>query len=186
MAYSIEQGYFKPRKLDRTQRGLLIGLPIIALLLAFGALRGSDSNNNSGDQGAKRIPVVSTLSVSSNKPNSGSDNSSSGSAGSATPQPSGTSSIQGSSPTSPGGAATTGGSTVIGGMGGGPTGGTSGGGTTGGGGATGGGTTSALASCSIGQIATVNCQVPACTPTVTLAPGQKAILGVNGTCIVLN
>jgi hypothetical protein len=53
-----------------------------------------------------------------------------------------------------------------------------------GGGPTGGTTT--IPNCSIGQIATVNCMVPACSPTVTLAPGQKAILGVGGTCVVLN
>jgi len=40
--------------------------------------------------------------------------------------------------------------------------------------------------CSLNQIATYTCLVTQCTPNVTLNSGQKAILGLDGTCVVIN
>lgn len=186
MAYSIRHGIDKDG-MDNTQRGLLIGLPAIALVLSFGAAHHAGSPKPK--QTAKTIPVVSSLQTSgapdNNVGGSGSTNassaSSSGSSASGAPVSGG--SVSGGSTSGSGSA--TGGSGGAGGSGGsGSTGGTGGsGGTTGG---LGGGGTAPLPDCSIGQVATVNCRVPSCTPTAILAPGQKAILSINGTCVILN
>ncbi|MBX4188787.1 hypothetical protein KW792_01675 [Candidatus Saccharibacteria bacterium] len=183
MAYSLNHGVDNDG-VDNTQRSLLIGLPAIALVLSFGAIKHHANNGNTA-QSAKTIPVVSSLSAGGDKPNGDNTNSSPGNIpSSATPASSnilsstsqrsststGTISGTNSGTTSTGGS---GGTTPVGGRGGGPTGG-------------GGGSGVTVPDCSIGQIATVNCRVPACSPAVNLSPGQKAILGLAGTCIVVN
>jgi hypothetical protein len=197
MSYTLNRGVDKDG-LDNTQRGLLIGLPAIALILGLGAFH---SHNPGGHAGASAhtIPVVSALSTGAksggsgpaaggtNPGGAGSGAGSNGSAGGTAAAVSGTTTGFGGGTGTTTGTATTSG--VVGGMGGGPTGGTTGGGTTGGtGGGTGGtgGGTTTLPDCSLDQIATVTCQVPACSQPVTLQPGQKAILSLDGTCIVLN
>jgi hypothetical protein len=177
MAYTINEGYQESRDFDKIQRGLLFGLPALALILSFGALRHHNAVNNPAGQNAKLIPIVSSLS-SGNKPGSDSSgNASSPSGGNSVPggssssSPSLTTSNVASSPSSTS-------SPLVGGMGGGPTGGGTSGGT--------GGSIATIPDCSINQIATVTCRVPACSPEVTLAPGQKTILGIGGTCIVVN
>jgi hypothetical protein len=180
MAYTIDQGYREPHGLDRVQRGLLIGLPLLALALMFGAFRHHGSSNGTTGANAKLIPIVSTLSDSTDK-SSGSSGSSTGdsstaaSTGAAGSTGSGSTAFQssGSGAVAPSGGGGSSPAPVVGGMGGGPTGGSGGG-------------SVVVPNCSIGQIATVNCMVPACTPAVNRAPGQKAILGVGGTCIVVN
>jgi hypothetical protein len=171
MSYSVNHGVDK-EGMDNTQRGLLIGLPAIALALSFGAIKHHPSSGTSGGQNPKLIPVVSSLSTGappgSNTTNSGNTPAPSTNSPSVANFSSQTSTGSLSSATPSGGS--TGTTTPIGGRGGGPTG--------------GGGTT--LPDCSLDQIATVTCQVPACSPEVTLMPGQKAILGVDGTCVVLN
>lgn len=174
MSYSLNRG-IEDEGLDNTQRGLLIGLPAIALILSFGAVHKHNINNPVTSPNT--IPVVSTLKFGDGSSdntgsagNTGSNPQAAASASSAASAPAYTSPT--SAATSPISSGTSSGTTgVIGGMGGGPTGG-------------GGGVS--LPDCSIGQIATVNCVVPACSPPVTLAPGQKAILGLDGTCIVVN
>jgi hypothetical protein len=178
MAYTINQGYQESHVFDKVQRGLLFGLPALALILSFGALRHHSAVNNPAGQNAKLIPIVSSLSNGSKPDSQNNGNSSSPSGGNSAPgNPSGGVSglTAGNAASSPTGTS----SPLVGGMGGGPT----GGGTTGG---TGGGTTVTIPDCSLNQIATITCRVPACSPEVTLAPGQKAILGIGGTCVVVN
>jgi hypothetical protein len=58
MAYTLNRGW-QTEGFDRTQLGLLIGLPVLALLISFGAWRhnpGSSSTDN-----AKVIPLVSEI-----------------------------------------------------------------------------------------------------------------------------
>jgi hypothetical protein len=175
MAYSLNHGV-ENEGVDSTQRSLLIGLPAIALVLSFGAIKHHATNGTSAAQNAKTIPIVSSLSAGNDNPSGSSNGSGSGSdASTAALAASNTSSTssQASSVgtgTSPGSTSGSNSTTPVGGRGGGPIG--------------GGGVT--LPDCSIGQIATVNCRVPACSPEVNLSPGQKAILGVAGTCIVVN
>lgn len=187
MAYTLNRG-IDTGGLDRIQRGLLIGLLAIAVILSFGAVLHRGNVNNPAGNSTKVIPIVSTLKV--NNGSAGSKNSE----GSSTPPSSASSgaSLQGSSlspaagsTSSPiasgggsGGTTSSGGTSsggTIGGRGGGPIGGS--------GGSTGGVT---IPDCSLNQIASVTCRVPACSPAVTLSPGQKAILGVGGACVVLN
>lgn len=177
MSYTLNRGT-EGDGLDNTQRGLLIGLPAIALALSFGAIHKNSAHNPAGVS-PTTVPVVSTLSFGDGS----SDNSSSTNNTGSNPQPAGAASSAAGVPaytapisttvappaSSGSGSGTTGG--IIGGRGGGPTGG-------------GGGTS--LPDCSIDQIATVNCVVPACSPAVTLAPGQKAILGLSGACVIVN
>src|ERR1700755_2895864 len=66
MAYSINRG-LRDESVDNTQRSLLIGLPAIALVLSFGAIK-HHANTNVAAQNAKTIPVVSSLSSGENKP----------------------------------------------------------------------------------------------------------------------
>jgi hypothetical protein len=186
MSYSLNRGV-DGDGLDNTQRGLLIGLPAIALILGFGAFH---KQSPSGQVSASTIPVVSSLRTSGGSNGNGSSanntptgtgtsaTDTSGSAtGAATAGSASTGVAGGTVSTTSGGTASGG---VVGGRGGGPTtGGGTGGTTVGGGGTT-------IPTCSLNQVATVNCMVPACSPAVTLAPGQKAILGVAGTCVVLN
>jgi hypothetical protein len=179
MAYTINRGYSQEHGLDRLQRGLLIGLPAIALILSFGAIRHHSTTSPVGTN-AKTIPIVSSLSNSTDK--SGSDNKGNNSSGNNTPTASSSANPASSETgqisslsTSPSSTSGSGFTPIVGGKGGGPTGGTG----TSGGGAT-------IPDCSLNQIATVTCQVPACSPAVTLQPGDKAILGVDGTCLIVN
>jgi hypothetical protein len=181
MAYTLNQGYEDSRGLDRIQRGLLIGLPAIALVLTLGAWSHRHSAQNP-QAGAKNIPIVSTLGLSADNPGSGGSDAGSSGITSNTSAPTGggadlNSASSGAlvssgsaAPVNPGGGGS--GAPVVGGRGGGPTGGNGG--------------VVTITDCSLNQIATVNCRVPACSPEVTLAPGQKAILGVTGSCVVLN
>jgi hypothetical protein len=194
MAYTLNQGV-EAGGMDRIQRSLLVGLPVLILVLTAGALlhRG---NRNGQAAGTKTIPIVSTLKTSSQHSGANSSDASSKGIAADTAAPSaGSSSLDsglvsstgGSGGTSSAGTSSGGTSGVVGGRGGGPaggSGGTSGGTSTGGTGTSGGGV--AIPNCSLNQVATVNCMVPACSPAVSLAPGQKAILGVGNTCIVLN
>lgn len=189
MAYTLSQGV-GAEGLDRTQRGLLVGLPALILALTIGALLHHGTPNSPAAGGAKVIPIVSTIKTSSGNPGADSSDASSKGIAAATSAPVGSSanlnsgSISSSGGSAGGGTTSSGGGSggVVGGRGGGPT----------GGGATGGGTTGgtggavSIPDCSLNQIATVNCRVPACSPEVSLAPGQKAILGLAGTCIVVN
>lgn len=179
MAYTINRGYSQEHGLDRLQRALLIGLPALALILSFGAIK-NDSPTNPAGANAKTIPIVSSLSNSTDK--SGSENKGNNPSSSNTPSVTGPANTASSGAvqisslsTSPSGTSSSSFTPIVGGKGGGPTGGTS----TSGGGAT-------IPNCSLDQIATVTCQVPACSPAITLSPGQKAILGIDGTCIVVN
>lgn len=215
MAYSLRRGV-QNENMDNTQKGLLVGLPAIALALSFGAAHHGTKSPAAAQ--AQTIPVVASLKHSGGGGSNSSNTSGSGSknpGGAATGAYSGPGYTTALGPAggssggligSGGGSSGTSGGTggIVGGMGGGPTGatsgsggtttgsgggttgGTGGGGTTGGTGGGGGSTGGALPSCSLGQIATVNCLVTACSPPITLAPGQKAILGLDGTCVVLN
>lgn len=167
MAYTLNSGIEKSG-LDNTQRSLMVSLPIIALILSFGAIH-KHNPGNPPPVSTHIIPVVSSLSVAGTSGGKGGGPSNPPAAvGSG-----GTSGAQQSSTSAP----TTGGSSlgsttgIVGGKGGGPTG--SGGGV-------------AIPDCSINQVATVTCVVPECPPEVTLSPGQKAVLGLNGTCLVVN
>jgi hypothetical protein len=120
MAYTLNQGYHAEHNFDRLQRGLLVGLPAIALILSFGAIWHHQTADNPASVNPKTIPIVSTLSNS--KDSSGSNGQSNRSAGE-----SGTSGVSGAANTSAsslGSTGTTGGSSgttsTIGGMGGGP------------------------------------------------------------------
>jgi len=173
VAYTLNSG-IESNGLDNTQRSLLMGLPIIALVLSFGAIH-KHNPGGSPPVSTHTIPVVSSLSMTTPSSGSGGTSSSSppGTAGSGSAPSSNQSpavvaggsgsSLTGSSLGSTGG--------TVGGRGGGPTGGSGG---------------TSLPDCSVEQIATVTCQVPACSPEVTLAPGQKAVLYLDGTCAVLN
>lgn len=174
MAYTINQGYQQDRRLDWLQRGLLIGLPILALILSFGAFRHNGSPGGSTSQNPKLIPIISSLSDgkgSGIKSNSGSSSPSGGSASTGTTPSSST--LSGPAGNTGGGTISNPGTTpIVGGRGGGPTGGSGG--------------IVSIPDCSLNQLATVTCKVPACSPELTLQPGQKAILGINGTCVVVN
>ena len=184
MAYTLSRGVqsLNGRSQD-AQRRLLVGIPILVLaiiLLAIFARHSQKSN-----RGAQVIPVVSAITTQNTSGKGGNNKSSPGGNSGSNPTAASSQSAGGTqslgfgsaTPISSGSNVSgTGGTTgVIGGMGGGPT---------GGGGTSGGGTT--LPNCSIDQIATVTCLVTQCSPAVTLAPGQKAILGVDGTCVVVN
>jgi hypothetical protein len=125
MAYTINQGFQDDRSLDRLQRGLLVGLPALALILGLGAIRQHQSVNNPAGENAKLIPIVSSL--SNGKDNSSNDQSNNSSTGFGSTNDSAASntslSALGSSGTSTGSGSS---STVIGGMGGGPVGGSGG------------------------------------------------------------
>jgi hypothetical protein len=199
MSYTLASGV-QPGGVDNVPRSLLLGLPIIALILSFGAIH--HRNSFEPPVSAKSIPIAaksiqpggaknntSKPGTPSGGPGGSSSPSLGGGGGSLTVSSggsglgaaSGTGSSLGSSTVAPtggtggGGGTATGGGTTSGGT-------TSGGGTAGG---TGGGGTS-LPTCSIGQIATVNCEVPACSPPAFLTAGQKAILGLDGTCLIVN
>lgn len=183
MAYTIDKGFRERHGLDRVQRALLVGLPALILLLVVGALinQGNPASGPAG-QSAKTIPIVSSLSHGNGKPDSG--NNSGNTPSNSSPATGGSTVAASSAPKALSTAAFTGSSSssapLVGGRGGGPTGGTtSSGGTTSGGG-------TLLPDCSLDQIATVTCQVPACGPGFTISPGQKAILGATGTCIIIN
>jgi hypothetical protein len=124
MAYTINQGLQDDRSLDRLQRGLLVGLPALALILGFGAIRQHQSVNNPAGQNAKLIPIVSSLSNS--KDNSSNDQSNNSSTGSGSTNDSAASNTSSSALGSSGTSTGSGSSTVIGGMGGGPVGGSGG------------------------------------------------------------
>lgn len=184
MAYTINQGYREDHGLDRVQRGLLIGLPAIILLLSFGAIRHHNPIGNSGAQSAKLIPIVSSLSNGSTKPGSSDNGGSSGANSSATTSASagttgGSAQTSGSlATTGSGGSTTSSGSTLVGGRGGGPISGTTGGtGTT---------TPTTFPCVDATTGVTVTCTYQTCTPPLSLATGQKAYLTTTGTCIVVN
>lgn len=187
MAYTINHGYHQERRLDWLQRGLLIGLPVLALILIFGSLRSNNSRGGTTSHNPKLIPIISSLSDGSGTGTSGTRGANSGSSslGGSPSAGTNTSSLSGTASNTGGSTVTSSGSTtpIVGGRGGGPTGGTSG---STGGSTSGSGGTVSIPDCSLDQIATVTCQVPACSPEVTLQPGQKAILGIGGTCIVVN
>lgn len=166
MAYTINRGYQDNHGFDRIQRGLLIGLPAIALILSFGAIRHHNPANTSAGENAELIPVVSSLSGNSDKDDTGTGDSNSSNTGGSNTSATGGGNVQGANTTVPSGGGTQAPAPVTGGMG-------------------GGGSTT-IPDCSLNQIATVNCMVTSCSPPVTLAPGQKAILGVTGTCIIVN
>jgi hypothetical protein len=179
MAYTINQGLYEEHGLDRLQKGLLIGLPLLVLILSFGAFRHHKAANSPAVQSAKTIPIVSSLSSDTDKSGSGNSDSAASPGGGNSESGTGSGQIQAAGAVPGGGTSSSAGTPLVGGRGGGPTGGT--GGTSG---SVGGSTT--IPDCSLNQIATVNCRVPACSPEVTLAPGQKAILGVAGACVVVN
>src|SRR5689334_18109720 len=117
MAYTINQGYSENHSFDNVQRGLLVGLPALALILSFGAWRHNATVNNPAGENAKVIPIVSSLlnsQSSGNGQSNGSSGQSSSGAGTTASTASSTGSASGTSPT------TAGSSTSVGGMGGGP------------------------------------------------------------------
>jgi len=176
MAYTLNQG-IDNGGLDRVQRSLLVGLPAIVLILTVGALLHGGGVNNPATGGAIVIPIVSTVKTPSGSQSGSSPAGGGSSAGMAanTSAPAAGSSALAFGSLTP--AATSGNSGgVVGGRGGGPTGGS--------GSSTGGGVS--LPDCSINQVAANACQVPACSPEVSLSAGQKAILGLDGTCAVVN
>jgi hypothetical protein len=63
MAYTLYQGVGTDN-MDRVQRGLLVGLPAIAIILSLGALFHHRQSNNPAGDGAQIIPIVSSLSSS--------------------------------------------------------------------------------------------------------------------------
>ena len=159
-------------------------LPIVLLLFILSLLLFGFLNNPKGQPGKTVNKPVSITSIPVTPAKATGGKGGSGKGGGSS-QPVSATSAQGTN--------TSGGSTSLGytSISGGTTSGSGGGGTTGGmgGGPTGGGTGgggSILPTCSLGQIATVTCVVTQCTPEVTLSSGQKAILGTDGTCIVLN
>jgi hypothetical protein len=181
MAYTLNQGVGSSNsRFDHVQRTLLVGLPALALALLIGAIISHHASKSPAGAAPQIIPVVSAANTSGFNSSAGNGGNNSSDKGASTNSLSATTSAQiagggsalGSSPVSPG--MTTSGpggsGSVVGGRGGGS-------------GGTGG---TSIPDCTLDQIATVTCMVPACSPPVTLAPGQKAILGVNGTCVVVN
>jgi hypothetical protein len=187
MKYTLRSGV-EHQFLENLGDSLKIGLPLLAILLvtAYGISHAGKEHKAqkpqtlgiytiktpNGTSGSTN-PSGSSSAASSNAPQAAS--SSTPTLASSTGSSSSSTGLAAQSPASVVGGAT---GTVqnpappVGGMGGGPVGG-------------GGGGTS-IPNCSLGQIATFTCRVPACSPEVTLNPGQKAILGVTGTCVVIN
>lgn len=187
MAYTLASGV-QPEGVDNVPRSILLGLPLIALLLSFGAIH--HRNSLDAPVSAKEIPIAAKAIQPGGKNNSSKPGTPSGGSGGSSGA--GLSAADTSLTAASGGSnlgATSGGGSTLSSTTTAPTGGTGGGTTSGGGSTTGGtggsgGTT--LPTCSIGQIATVDCVVTACSPPVYLASGQKAILGLDGTCIIVN
>jgi hypothetical protein len=153
-------------------------LPVLALILSFGAFRHSTSPGTTTSQNPKLIPIISSLSGGSNAGTSTANDSSPGSSGLSTGGPSAGASTSSLSGATGGGTASSGSTTpIVGGRGGGPTGGTSGTG----------GTTVTTSVIGIGTTCTTTtCTVTGCSQPETISDGQKVLAGLGGTCTVID
>jgi hypothetical protein len=162
MAYTLSQGV-DTQGLDSVQRGLLVGLPALVLILTIGTLLHRNPNNSASGN-AKVIPIVSTLqSASGNSSANGSSASSSGIAADTSAPAAGSaslgfgSSVSGGSPSSTGGSSSSGG--VVGGRGGGPLGGS-------------------------GGVLPINQTVS--VPPLNVQAGGKSVVNTSGTTVTVN
>jgi hypothetical protein len=180
MAYTLTSGV-QPEGIDNVPRSLLLGLPVIALILSFGAIAHRNALE-SPVASAKAIPIAAkAIQPGGKNNNSGSNSSSSNSntgASAGTAAAGGSSATSGSSLAASGGgssslsaAPSSGGSSLTSSTT--PTGGMGGGGTTSsGGGSTSGGTLP------VSQTVTV--------PPVDLQAGDKTLLSTSGSTIYVN
>jgi hypothetical protein len=180
MAYTLTSGV-QPEGIDNVPRSLLLGLPVIALILSFGAIAHRNALE-SPVASAKAIPIAAkAIQPGGKNNNSGSNSSSSNSntgasagtaaagggpaaSGSSLAASGGGSSSLSAAPSSGGGSLTSS-TTPTGGMGGGGT-------TSSGGGSTSGGTLP------VSQTVTV--------PPVDLQAGDKTLLSTSGSTIYVN
>jgi hypothetical protein len=179
MAYTLTSGV-QPEGIDNVPRSLLLGLPVIALILSFGAIAHRNALE-SPVASAKAIPIAAkAIQPGGKNNNSGSNSSSSNSntgASAGTAAAGGSSAAAGSSLAASGGgssslsaAPSSGGSSLTSSTT--PTGGMGGGGTTSSGGSTSGGTLP------VSQTVTV--------PPVDLQAGDKTLLSTSGSTIYVN
>lgn len=172
MAYRLNQGI--GNESETVQRGLLIGLPVVAILLSFGAI--ARHHSPSAAANPQVIPVISSLRH---------NDKSGGTSGSSAPSPSTAASgangpAAGSSGTtndSSGQSASsgTGTTSIIGGRGGGPTGGTSSSGGTG---------SSGTSASDTGG--TLPLDTTLTIPPVSAGTGDKSLIDTSGTSVHIN
>lgn len=182
MTYRLNQGVSGDN--ETVQRGLLIGLPAIAILLSFGAIAHHQPSDNPV-AGPKVIPVVSALSHSADKSsgtnngsaatkNKGSGANGTSSTGSGVPGGNTTSYSISSAPTSSGSGITT----IVGGRGGGPSpSGTS---------TTSGGSDSGSTSSTGSGGSTLPLNTTLTIPPVSAGVGDKSLVDTSGTTITIN